>query len=153
MTNISPELQRALESDCATGVEEVVDARNPADLSALRQILAQDSDVLPGMRQNAIQILGRWGDRESVTAIRALLPGFTERERINAADALGRIGGPESQEAVLGLSRDANQDVRRFAAYALARFGTEASRERLQEMELNDSAPPTRKAATRSLRR
>jgi hypothetical protein len=101
MTSASPELQLALESDCATGVEEVIAARRGEDLEALRNMLRPDAPVSPAFRQNAIQLLGLWGDAESAPAIRALLPELDERQRINAVDALGRLGGPEAEASVL----------------------------------------------------
>src|SRR3954468_18656424 len=101
-----PELLRTIESICATTIEDVVAARRPNDLVALRAALHMDADVPPALRQNAIQILGRWGDTEAAAAIRSLLPTFNERERINAVDALGRIGGPDADAAVLQMTED-----------------------------------------------
>ncbi|MFF0532946.1 HEAT repeat domain-containing protein [Nocardia amikacinitolerans] len=153
METMSPQLRRALESTCATSVEKVLRARNAQDLAVLRSILRSRDESSRSMRQSAIQILGRWGDREAVPAIRALLPGFDERERINAVDALGRIGGAEAEAAVLALSEDESPDVRRFAAYALARLGSSTATDRQRQMERSDPEPSTRKAAQRSLRR
>jgi HEAT repeat protein len=151
MTSASPELQLALESDCATGVEEVIAARRGEDLEALRNMLRPDAPVSPAFRQNAIQLLGLWGDAESAPAIRALLPELDERQRINAVDALGRLGGPEAEASVLDATRDASPDVRRFAAYALSRIRSEAAQERLQQMAREDPEPSTRTAAERSM--
>jgi HEAT repeat protein len=153
MTDMSPELLRAMESDCATGVEEVVAVRRPDDLEALRSLLRRDRDVPRSSRQNAIQILGRWGDAESAAAIRALLPTFDERERINAVDALGRLASPDAEAAVLQAAADDSPDVRRFAAYALANLPTDAARDRLLEMERADPERIVRAAAERVLRR
>jgi HEAT repeat protein len=153
MTDMPPELLRAMESDCATGVEEVVAVRRLDDLDALRSLLRADVDVPPSFRQNAIHILGRWGDSESVGAIRSLLPTFDERERINAVDALGRLGGPDAEAAVFEVAGDDSPDVRRFAAYALANLGTEAARDRLRDMQSSDPERTVRVAAERSLRR
>jgi HEAT repeat protein len=150
MTSMSPELLRTIESVCASGVEEVVEARRPTDLVALRAALREDADVPPSLRQNAIHILGRWGDTESAAAIRSLLPRFDERERINAVDALGRLGGPDAEVAVLQMTEDEAPDVRRFAAYALSNLGTEAARDRLREMEETDPVRSVRAAAARS---
>lgn len=152
MTSMSPELRLALESDCATGVDEVVNTRSAEDVLALRAMLRRDADVPAPMRQNAIQILGRLEDTESAAAIRALVPAFDERERINAVDALGRIGGPDAEAAVLDLSDDESPDVRRFAAYALSRLDTDVARNRLGEMKDSDPMSSTRVAAARSLR-
>ncbi len=153
MTSVSPELQVALESDCATGVEEVIGVRRSEDLRALRDMLRPDAPASSAFRQNAIQILGRWGDAESAPAIRALLPELGERERINAVDSLGRMSGPEAEAAVLEATQDESPDVRRFAAYALSRLRTEAALERLREMARTDPEPSTRTAAERSLLR
>ena len=152
MDDMSPELRRAMESDCATGVEEVVTARRPDDLAALRELLREDADVPPAFRQNAIHILGRWGDSESAAAIRSLLPSFDERGRINAVDALGKLDAPDAEAAVLDLAQDDSPDVRRFAAYALSNRDTEAARRRLREMHGADPARFVRAAAERSLR-
>jgi HEAT repeat protein len=152
MSDISPELQRAMNSSCATGVEEVIEARRPEDLAALRALL-RDDNVPASLRQNAIHILGRWGDADSAEAVRALFPRLDERDRINALDALGRMGGPDAEDAVLALADDESPDVRRFAAYALSRLGTEAAQTQLGEMAENDPAPSVRTAASRSQRR
>ena len=150
MNGMSLEQLRAIEAVCASGVEEVVAARRPDDLVALRAALREDADVPPSLRQNAIQILGRWGDTESAAAIRSLLPTFDERERINAVDALGRLGGPDAEAAVLQTTEDESPDVRRFAAYALSNLGTETARDRLREMEETDPEQSVRAAAARS---
>src|SRR5215212_7014099 len=138
MNRMSLEQLQAIESVCATGVEEVVEARRPDDLVTLRAALREDADVPPSLRQNAIHILGRWGDTESAAAIRSLLPRFDVRERINAVDALGQMGGPDAEAAVLQMTEDESPDVRRFAAYALSNLGTEAARDRLRDMEETD---------------
>ena len=135
MTSMSPELRRAMESECATGVEEIVAARRPEDLAALRALLRADADVPPSLRQNAIHILGRWADSESAPAIRSLLPTFDERERMNAVEALGRLDGPDAEAAVLDLAGDDSPDVRRFAAYALSNVATDAALGRLRDMQ------------------
>jgi HEAT repeat protein len=150
MSSVSPEQLRAIESVCATGVEEVVQARRPDDLAALRAALREDADVPPSLRQNAIHILGRWGDTESAAAIRSLLPRFDERERINALDALGQMGGPEAEAAVLRMTEGESPDVRRFAAYALSNLGTETAQARLRGMEETDPVQWVRAAAARS---
>jgi HEAT repeat protein len=153
MTSMSSELRRAMESDCATGVEEVVAARRPDDLAALRALLRADADVPPSSRQNAIHILGRWGDSDSAAAIRSLLPTFDERERINAAAALGQLDSPDAEAAVMDLSGDDSPDVRRFAAYALSKSASEDARDRLRDMESTDPERFVRDAAERSLPR
>jgi HEAT repeat protein len=150
MTSMSPAVLREIEPLCATAVEEVVEARRPNDLVALRAALREDADVPPSLRQNAIHILGRWGDTESAAAIRSLLPRFDERERINALDALGQMGGPEAEAAVLRMTEGESPDVRRFAAYALSNLGTGVARERLREMEESDPEQLVRAAAARS---
>jgi HEAT repeat protein len=150
MTSMSRELLRAMESDCATGVEEVIAARRPDDLAALRALLREDAPA--SQRQNAIHILGRWRDSESAAAIRSLLPMFDERERINAVAALGRLEGPDAEAGALDLAGDDSPDVRRFAADALANLATEAARDRLREMQRADPEPFVRAAARRSRR-
>src|SRR5215217_5757717 len=150
MTSMSPAVLREIEPLCATAVEEVVEARRPNDLVALRAALREEADVPRSLRQNAIHILGRWGDTESAAAIRALLPRFDERERINAVDALGRIGGPDAEAAVVQMTEDESPDVRRFAAYVLSNLGTEAARDRLRDMEETDPEDFVRAAAARS---
>jgi HEAT repeat protein len=153
MTGMSPELRRAIESECATGVEEVVEARRPDDLAALRALLRADADVPPSFRQHAIHLLGRWGDSESAAAIRSLLPTFDERERINAVAALGQLDSPDAEAAVMDLSGDDSPDVRRFAAYALSNLATEAARDRLRDLQSTDPERFVRAAAERSLPR
>jgi HEAT repeat protein len=150
MNGMSLEQLQAIESVCATGVEEVVEAQRSDDLVALRAALREDADIPPSLRQNAIHILGRWGDTQSAAAIRALLPRFDERERINAVDALGRLGGPDAEAAVLQTTEDESPDVRRFAAYALSNLGTEVARERLRDMEETDPVQWVRAAAAGS---
>lgn len=151
MDSMSTHLRRALESECATGVDEAVDANRPEDLDVLRAMVRGDVDVTRSWRQSAIQILGRWRDTGSVPAIRRLLPGFTERERINAVAALGRIGGADAEVAVLELTEDASPDVRRFAAYALAELGTPIALNRLRNLRRVDPEEFVRTAAARSL--
>jgi HEAT repeat protein len=153
MISMSSQLRRAMESDCATGVEDILAARRPDDLAALRALLRPGPDVPPSLRQNAIHILGRWGDSESAAAIRSLLPTFDERERINAVDALGQLDSPDAEAAVLDLAGDDSPDVRRFAAYALSNLATEAARGRLRDMQSTDPERFVRVAADRSLRR
>jgi hypothetical protein len=102
--------------------------------------------------QNAIHILGRWGDSESAAVIRSLLPTFDERGRINAVDAPGKLDAPDAEAAVLGLAEGDSPDVRRFAAYALSNRDTEAARRRLREMHGGDPARFVRAAAERGLR-
>lgn len=150
MSSTPSPLSQAIEATCANGVEEVISARRPEDLELLRAALRQDADVSPAARQNAIHILGRWGDTESAAPIRSLLPRLDERERINAVDALGNIGGTEAEDGVLQLAQDQSPDVRRFAVYALANLGTDASAARLDRMESSDPAERVRAAAAQA---
>jgi len=152
MAGISNDLQQALESDCATGVEEVIDARRPEDLEKLRALLRSDARAAPALQQSAIHILGRWGDTESVSEIVRLLPSLDERERINAVAALGQIGGDDAESALADLSKDSSPDVRRFVAYALADIGTPTARSRLRELRRADPVDFVQDAADRGLR-
>lgn len=149
---MSTELNQAMESDCATGVEEILAARRSEDLAALRALLRADADVPRSSRQNAIHILGRWGDSESAGAVRSLLPTFDKRERINAVAALGQLDSPDAEAAVLDLSGDDSPDVRRFAVYALANLATETALERLRVMQSEDPERFVRAIANRTLR-
>lgn len=150
MSSTPSSLTQAIEATCANGVEEVIRERRPEDLELLRTALQEDADVSPAVRQNAIHILGRWGDTESAGPIRSLLPRFDERERINAVDALGHLAGAEAEEGVLQLAQDQSPDVRRFATYALANLGTDTSTARLDRMESSDPAERVRTAAARA---
>lgn len=150
MSNTPSPLSQAIEATCANGVEEVIRARRPEDLELLRAALRQDADVSAAARQNAVHILGRWGDTESAGPIRSLLPRLDERERINAVDALGNLGGTEAEDGVLQLAQDRSPDVRRFATYALANLDTDTSTARLNRMETSDPAERVRTAAARA---
>jgi HEAT repeat protein len=151
MDAISKDLQQALESECATGVEEVVDAKRPEDLERLRALLRSDARVAASLQQSAIHILGRWGDTESAPDIVRLLPSLGERERINAVAALGHVGGDDAESALIDLSTDSSPDVRRFVAYALADLGTPTAQSRLRELRNADPVDFVRTAAKRGL--
>lgn len=151
MTPISDELRVALESDCATGVDEILDHRRTEDVQTLRALLRPEPDDPPAFQQHAIHLLGRLGDTESAAQISALLPRLAERGRINAVDALGRIDSPTAVEGVLQAANDPSPDVRRFAAYALARQDTSHTRARLTEMAQSDDTDFVRFTAERAL--
>ena len=150
MTTVSPELQRALDSSCATGVDELLQARRPEDLEALRALVSLDPGIDPSWRQNAIYLLGRFGDTGAAGQILGLLPRLDERERINAVTALGQIGTDEAIDGVLNATRDPSPDVRRFAAYALARADTPTARERLDDLASSDPVEFVRDAAVQA---
>jgi len=147
---ISDALRLALESDCATGVEDVLHERRAEDLKALRALVRVDRTVKPAFRQNAIYLLGRWPDPESASRIRDVMKRVDERERINAVDALGRLGNDEAVAGVIEATRDTSPDVRRFAAYALARLSTREAQERLEELATSDPVDFVRASAARA---
>jgi HEAT repeat protein len=145
---MSPELQRALDSSCALGVDEGLQAIHPEDLAALRALISPETD--PAIRNNAVYLLGRLGDGPSTEPIRALLGSDDERERINAVSALGNLGTDEALNGVLDATRDSSPDVRRFAVYALGRLGSHAAHERLDELASSDPIEFVRAAARRT---
>ena len=51
MSTMSPQLELAMQSSCATGVEEVIEARRPEDLATLRALLTNE-DAPASARQN-----------------------------------------------------------------------------------------------------
>ncbi len=150
MSQMSPELLRVFESDCATGVEDFLAVASPSDLDAVRGVLQTPERYPTSWTQTAIHLAGRIGDRQSAPRIGSILPSLDERGRINAVTALGLIGGPEAQAAVLYAATDQSADVRRFAVHALAHLGTDTSRQRLSELARDDPADLVRAAARRA---
>jgi HEAT repeat protein len=151
MATMSRALREALESNCATGVDELLRDKKASDLEVLLSMVDASSREDPGRRQNAIELLGLWGNPSAAAPIRALLPHLDDRGRINAVDALGRLGTPEALEGVLESAKDPSPDVRRFAAYALARIGSREALSRLADMSASDPEGFVRAAATKAL--
>jgi HEAT repeat protein len=124
MTEISGDLQQALDADESCDLDELVRRRRPADFDALLSLLRSGPAREAPHRARAIYALGRWGDPAVVGVIRDLLPSLHYDERITAIDALGRLGTDEAVEGILGHANDESLPVRKFVARALGRIGT-----------------------------
>lgn len=146
-------LQRALESDCAETLSELIQAHRAADFDRLRQMLAPGTDVNPRHRQRAIYALGRWGDARAVGDILQVLPRLDEPGRLTAIDALGRLGSAEALPTILEHSDDPSPHVRKFVIHALGRFNLPDARAKLTEISEKDPDPALRKLAREYLDR
>lgn len=143
------DVQRALDSDCATDLSEVISRRDEEDIAVLRRQLAPDASASREHRMKAMYALGRLEDSASVESILNLLPQLDARERVSAVDALGRLGTPEAANAVLQLVDDESQEVRMMVTRALRRLNTADAREALRRMAEADPDNAVRDAAAR----
>lgn len=152
MAQISERLRRALESDDACLLTDVVKAGRQEDFEALQSLLSLDPSINPGHRRKAIYALGRWGDSAAVSDIRSLLPHLDEAGRISAIGALGRLGTEAALEGVLEHATDPSPHVRKFAARALGRIDTPEARKKLKEIKAKDEMEYVRTVASKQLR-
>ena len=108
-----------------------------ADLAARVAVQAGLRDLLPHLRQalsdhpnpELILSAGDFGDRESVTALLAILDSSEPGLRPLVIESLGRIGGPEARQALRRLIRDAEPGLERHAYRALANCAAEEDEE------------------------
>lgn len=151
---MSTALREALESDCAHGLEPVLQTRENKDFKALQGFLSkQPSTKTKPYRAKAMYLLGRWGDPAPVKAIRRLLPRLDEMERVTAIDALGRLGTEEALQGVLKCSDDPSPQVRKFVVKALAKLNRPEATQRLKKMSSKDSVNWVRTTASKHLRK
>lgn len=144
-------IDEELRSECGHAAEDILARRSPEEFRRLRAVVAAKAPD-PVELQNAINLLGRWGDPEAAPDIVALLPGLDEVGLINAVDALGRLGGTVATNAVLKQAGHESPDVRRFAVAALARLGTKRATDRLEKLARTDPAGFVRSKARAALK-
>ena len=147
MAKLSARIQRALDSDCAEDLSEIVDAKRKADFDALRRLISSDTEVDPAYRTRAIYALGRWGDDAVVDDIVQVLPELDETGLVTAMDSLGRLGTPKALEGVLEHAEDTSPNVRKFAIHALGRFNTQTARAKLRDINEKDPDQQLRELA------
>jgi len=152
MAKVSKKLRRALESDCAADICQVIKEAKREDFEALQTFLSLDPSIKPEHRTKAIHALGRWGDPAPVTAIRSILPHLDEAGRISAIDALGRLGTREALRGVLDYVDDSSPHVRKFVTRALGRINTPEARTKLKQIKSKDPVDYIRALASEHLR-
>ena len=152
MAEVTETLTRALESECARDMCEVIAKRASSDFAQLREVVANDKAPAQE-RIKAIYALGRWGDTKAVADIAKAMPKLDELGTITAIDALGRLGSPAALKAVLRHTKAPSPELRKFVIRALGRFtGAEAQRT-LQEMHKAEQVPHLRNLALKYVER
>lgn len=151
MAKVSKKLLRALESDCAEDLCQVIKEAKNENFEALQTFLSLDPSIKPEHRTKAIHALGRWGDPAPVAAIRSVLPDLDEAGRISAIDALGRLGTREALTGILDYVDDSSPHVRKFVTRALGRINTPEARAKLKEIEAKDPVDYIRAIASEGL--
>lgn len=138
MVRLSATLQRALESDCADDLGEIIKAKREADFEKLREIVSSESTIDRVARTRAIYALGRWGDRKAVPDILKVMPNLDESGLLTAVDALGRLGAPAALQGILEYADNQSPDVRKFVVRALGRFDEPEAQAKLMEIHQRD---------------
>jgi HEAT repeat protein len=87
-----------------------------------RRVVGLVDDPSAGVRNNAIAILARRGQRSAAAAIARRLRDERWHVRQQAAAALGLIGGPRALSRLRPSVRDPRKAVREAAARSMARF-------------------------------
>lgn len=151
MPSLSPQLSEELRSECGHTLEEILARKSDNDYQQLKSLLVEDREVEPIHLQNAINLLGRWGNNEVIPNIVALMPQLDERGLINTIDALGHLGGAESLRAIEQYENHESADVRRFVVSALDRISTEESINKLTNMARSDPSGFVRSKARKLL--
>lgn len=135
MARLSAALRRAVESDCATDMNEIVRAKNSRDFEQLRGLLARPTARNLQAKTRAIYALGRWGDESAVSDIRKAIPQLDEPGLLAAIDALGRLDTPTAVKEVIKHRKHSSADVRKFVILALARSSAPDATAHLKEMQ------------------
>lgn len=150
MVNLSEDLSRALESDCASSLSEIIARNRQEDFDAFQDLLATDADVNQEYLAKAVYALGRWGNPAAVDSILRSLDSLNELGRISAVDALGRLGTEAALSGVMDCANDDSPQVRKFAAIALKSFNNSVARAKLQEMISQEPIDFVRQQAAKS---
>jgi HEAT repeat protein len=151
MVNLPSRLRIALEADCASALNEVIQENRPADLEKLKELVSTSPEVDPKHRTRAIYALGRWGDTTAVDRIIQVMPVLDEMGRITAIDSLGRLGADKALRPIFEQSDDPSMHVRKFVIHALGRYKLPEARAKLVEMRENDPDPILRTLAAEYL--
>ncbi|WP_084112912.1 HEAT repeat domain-containing protein [Belnapia moabensis] len=151
MSDLPARVTKALNSDCAADLEEILYERRADDFVLVQGFIASERKAGFEHRARAIYLLGRWGDPAAVPTILNILPQLDDRGRIAAIDALGRFGTQEAVAAVIENSRHPSPQIRKIAVHVLGRFDSGEAKERLRETERTDSNALIRKLASKAL--
>lgn len=152
MVNASEKLLRALNSDCADSLSQIIAEKQQEDFEALQELLSPEPSVNREQCVKAIYALGRWGNTSVVGDICHLLPNLDESGRISAVDSLGRLGTEEALAGILDCVNDTSPQVRKFVVRALGKIDNAASRAKLQEVAAQESVNYIREQAARYLK-
>jgi len=151
--DVSEDVRRFLESDCAHTLEPAARALDDDDDDArvLAQAVASRGDIEANTITRAIALLGRAGRLELIEALGEGPELELEDQRIAAADALGRLEDDRALPAITALSRAEGAQVRQAAVRALRALPRGAGEARLAEIARADPAPFVRRKASRML--
>jgi HEAT repeat protein len=152
MTTKAYKLDEELRTGCGHALEEILERRSDEDYHKLKALLDPDTEVETVQRQNALHLLGRWGNPDAVSTIVQLIPKLDQRDLINAINALGQLGGPDAFRTIVEHEHHPSADVRRFVASALNRIGTKEALEKLKAMGANDESDLVRTKAKRLMK-
>lgn len=150
MVKLSRRLNQELETECGHTIEDILGRKSAKDFEQVLAVVADES-ATNVKRQNAIQVLGRWGDPVAVPAITAVMPSLDERGLINAIDALSHIGGADASRVVSKYAKSDSPDVRRFVVIGLERIGTKRALDKVATMAASDESGLVRARARRVL--
>ena len=138
MKNISNEVSKALESECAHSMEQLLENKISQNFTDLTEVLSSDT-ANNDDKAKALYALGRWGDKAAVAAIIKSLPKLDEIGRVSAVDALGRLDSEESFAAIEKLSTDNSPYVRKFTAQTLLRSKKAKAAKILKSMKAKET--------------
>jgi len=138
MAKLSARMQRALDSECADDLNEIILAKRKPDFDALRRQVATEAGVDPIHRTRAIYALGRWGNDVVVDDILRVLPELDESGLLTAIDSLGRLGSQKALQGILVYADGPSPHVRKFVIHALGRFEVQDAKAKLREINEKD---------------
>ncbi len=147
MAKISARLQKALDSDCADDINQIIEANRKTDFDRLRQLVSPSPDVEPRHRTRAIYALGRWGDDTVVADIVQAMPVLDELGRLTAIDSLGRLESDAALQEIIKHTDDPSFHVRKFTIHALGRYDVQEAKAKLIEIREKDPDPQLRTLA------
>lgn len=153
MSSISNPLAKALDSDCLLDICQVINRKNPDELSTMKSMVKLDKSVDPRRRQKSIYALGRWGDESAATPILNVLPKLEESERITAIDSLGRLKAVEAVDQIIGNAENESLIVRKTVVRALGRIRTDKAKKELEKIKETDPSPYIRNLAGMRLKK
>ena len=148
MAGLSAKLQRALDSDCADDLNEIIQANQKTDFDQLRQLISTSPDVDTHYRTRAIYALGRWGDDTVVDDIIQVMPFLDELGQLTAIESLGRLGSDTALQEISKHADDPSPHVRKFTIHALGSYDTQEAKAKLIEIREKDPDQQLRALAT-----